>query len=123
MSAIFVTSAVYGPSGTLEGSGPSASCSDCATAESSGSVPVIIIGSQHTLVVDESATAPGGDVWGAIDGGPYGTCTGVYTPTAHCTFTVPIEQDIGPLGLLGLQPAQTSVANGSQTLVDGTGAN
>ena len=121
MRSMVVTSEVLGSTGRLESTGNPSACTHCQGVATSGVVPVVIPGSLHTLVVEETEVAPAGEIWGALDSGPSGRCTGSGTATAHCVWMVSVEEPVPPLDTLGVQPSESAVANYGQQLLDETG--
>jgi fructose-specific component phosphotransferase system IIB-like protein len=117
IQAIDVTSSMYGPSGAVEGTGAEATCDDCTSAESTGQVPIVVPGSDHTLAVSETAIAPAGMVWGGVDPGQYGSCGGSGSPVLQCNWVVPEPADV----MTGAPSNGT--ADASQWLVDSSGVN
>ena len=121
MATISMSSLMAGSTGPVERSGTTSGCGSCSGAITSGAVPLVVPGSEHHLVVTQTEVAPCGEVWGSLDAGPYGSCTGVGTTTARCVWNVPISQAVGPLAAVGMQPMETAVANASQSLIDQAG--
>ncbi len=104
------SSAMAGPSGAIENAGTHTSCGNCASDSTVGAVWALP-GSTHTLIVDESAVAPAGEVWGAVDA----ACSGSGSTTIFCHWQLPVQE------LPGIGPATSGIDAGQQ-LIDATPA-